>query len=346
MFVDQVKIHVLSGHGGSGSCSFLRAKFIPKGGPDGGDGGKAGDVILETDLSLTTLADLRHQQTFRSEDGQKGRGKQMTGRDGKDCVIKVPQGTLIKEFATGDILVDLKEKNQSFVIAKGGKGGRGNMRFKTSTNRAPRQFEEGEPGEEKVLLLELKLLADVGIIGFPNAGKSTLIARISNAKPKIADYPFSTLIPNLGVVQAGESYSFVAADIPGLIEGAHNGKGLGIQFLKHIERTRILVHLLDFSAESERDPVSDHQIIQHELKCFSPDLFLKPQILVASKIDHPEAEARFTVLKERLQELNPRVLAISSVTGKGLSELLYQIKDMLIATAEKEKEAEAKKRFI
>ncbi|MFQ5717328.1 MAG: GTPase ObgE, partial [Nitrospinales bacterium] len=293
MFVDQVKIAVEAGDGGKGCCSFRREKYVPLGGPDGGDGGKGGDVILQTDPNLSTLIDLRYQQLYRAQKGRPGRGKQMTGRSGEDCVIRVPPGSLVKDLDAGEILVDLKEANQRFTVARGGQGGAGNLRFKSSTNRAPRESSPGAPGEKKKLFVELKLLADVAIIGLPNAGKSTLISKISNARPKIADYPFSTLVPNLGVVKVGSYDSFVAADIPGLIEGAHHGKGLGIRFLKHTERARLLVHLLDFSLDNERDPIADHRAIQNELRHFSEELYAKPQILAAGKIDSPQAEKKF-----------------------------------------------------
>ncbi|MFQ5451784.1 MAG: GTPase ObgE [Nitrospinaceae bacterium] len=330
MFVDQVKITVHAGNGGDGCCSFRREKFVPRGGPDGGDGGKGADVVVETDPNLTTLIDLRYQQLYRAEHGRPGRGKQMTGRSGKDCIIKVPLGTLVKDLESGKILADLTERGQRYILARGGRGGWGNTRFKSSSNRAPQKFQKGEPGEHKKLFLELKLLADVAIIGFPNAGKSTLISRISNARPKIADYPFTTLVPQLGVVRVDETHSFVAADIPGLIEGAHEGRGLGLRFLKHTERSRLLLHLLDFSVGNTRDPVSDYHLLQHELKQFSPSLYRKPQILVASKVDHPEAQEKFATCIRRLQELNPRVCAISSITGEGIPDLLFQIKQCLV----------------
>jgi GTPase len=331
MFVDQVTISVHAGKGGDGCSSFRREKFIPLGGPDGGDGGKGGDVVLETDSNLSTLIDLRYQRLYQAENGRAGRGKDQTGRSGKTLVIKLPVGTLVKDGDTGDLLIDLKEPGQKFVVTKGGRGGHGNTRFKSSSNRAPRQFQTGDAGGKRNLFLELKLLADVAIIGFPNAGKSTLISRISNARPKIANYPFTTLVPQLGVVRVDDYQSFVAADIPGLIEGAHTGKGLGIRFLKHIERSRLLLHLLDFSEMNTRDPVSDYQAIQNELKSFSPELFLKPQILVATKVDDPDAEKKFEAFKERMIALNPVFLAISSVTGQGLPDLLGKIKEMLMA---------------
>jgi GTPase len=330
MFVDQVTISVHAGNGGDGCSSFRREKFIPLGGPDGGDGGKGADIILEADSNLSTLIDLRYQRLYQAENGRAGRGKQMTGRSGKDWIIKVPVGTLVKDLETGNLLIDLKESRQTFTVVSGGRGGHGNTRFKSSINRAPRTFQTGEPGEQKKLFLELKLLADVAIIGFPNAGKSTLISRISNARPKIANYPFTTLVPQLGVVRIDESHSFVAADIPGLIEGAHSGKGLGIRFLKHIERSRLLLHLIDFSESDSRDPIVDYHAIQKELKNFSPDLYLKSQILVATKVDHPDAEERFELYKDRMLELNPEFLAISSVTGQGLPLLLTKVNDLLM----------------
>ena len=336
MFVDEVKIAVEAGDGGSGCVSFRREKYVPYGGPDGGDGGKGGDVVLLTDSNLSTLVDLRYQQTCRAQNGQPGRSKQMTGRKGQDCLIRVPPGTLVRDLESGEILVDLKENNCRYVIARGGKGGAGNQRYKSSINRAPRTCQPGIPGEKKKLFLELKLLADVAIIGLPNAGKSTLIARISNARPKIADYPFSTLVPNLGVVKVDEYSSFVAADIPGLVEGAHDGKGLGIRFLKHTERTRLLVHLLDFSAENENDPLADFHIIRNELKHFSQELYRKPWILAASKVDTPEAEEKFAAYKDRLRNINPVLFAVSSVTGQGIADLLFRVKTCLTAESNQE----------
>ena len=329
MFVDQVKITVQAGNGGDGCSSFRREKFIPKGGPDGGDGGKGGDVVFRAVGNLSTLLDLRYQQLYRAEHGKPGSGQLKTGKSGKDCIIQVPVGTVVRDHETRVVLVDLTEDSQEFVIARGGRGGLGNEHFKSSTNRAPRRANPGEPGKHRVLFVELKLLADVAIIGFPNAGKSTLISKISNARPKIADYPFSTLVPNLGLVQVGNYQSFIAADIPGLIQDAHLGKGLGTRFLKHTERTRLLVHLLDFSIASNRDPIADYETIQNELKQFSEELYGKPQILVANKVDHPEAETKFAEHKERLEAINPDLFVCSSVTGQNLKELVYKIYDML-----------------
>ncbi len=329
MFVDQVKITVEAGNGGDGCCSFRREKFIPKGGPDGGDGGKGGDVIFRAVGNLSTLLDLRYQQLYRAEHGKAGSGQLKTGKSGKDLVIQVPVGTVVRDFESRVVLADLTEDLQEFVIGRGGRGGLGNEHYKSSTNRAPRRADPGEPGKHRVLFVELKLLADVAIIGFPNAGKSTLISKISNAKPKIADYPFSTLVPNLGLVKVGDYKSFIAADIPGLIQDAHLGKGLGTRFLKHTERTRLLVHLLDFSIASDRDPIADYETIQNELKHFSEELYGKPQILVANKVDHPEAEAKFAEYKERLEVLDPTLLICSSVTGTGIKELVFKIYELL-----------------
>ncbi len=330
MFVDQVKILVQAGKGGDGCCSFRREKHIPRGGPDGGNGGPGGDVVLLATHNLSTLIDLRYQQHYRAENGQHGRGQDMTGKRGADCVIAVPRGTLVKDRETEEVLADLVEDGARYVPAKGGRSGRGNACFKSSVNRAPRRFEEGSPGENRTLFLELKLLADVSIVGFPNAGKSTLISKISNARPKIADYPFTTLVPNLGMVKV-DDFSFVAADIPGLIEGAHKGKGLGVRFLKHTERTRLMVHLLDLSAPEPRDPVSDYLTLQEELKNFSEDLYQKPQILGLSKIDDPESKKKLEIYRERLEAINPRIFPFSSATGEGVRQLLYQVKQSLEA---------------
>lgn len=329
MFVDQVAIIAQAGDGGDGCSSFRREKYVPLGGPDGGDGGRGGDVVLETDPNLTTLIDLRYQKTYRAEHGNPGKGKQMTGKSGKTLLIRLPPGTLVKDKDSGELLVDLKEAHQQYIVAKGGNGGHGNLHFQSSTQRAPRKLEPGWPGGSRNLFLELKLLADVGIMGFPNAGKSTLISKISNARPKIADYPFTTLVPNLGVVRLAEGESFVAADIPGLIEGAHTGKGLGHQFLKHIERTRLLLHLIDFSDLDKDAILSRYHKLQLELKRFSPELAQKPQILVATKADDPQSQQNILDLQSSMAELNPSFFMISSLTGEGIQTLLWKIKEGL-----------------
>jgi len=329
MFVDQVAIIAQAGDGGDGCSSFRREKYVPLGGPDGGDGGRGGDVVLETDPNLTTLIDLRYQKTYRAEHGNPGKGKQMTGKSGKTLLIRLPPGTLVKDKDSGELLVDLKEAHQQYIVAKGGNGGHGNLHFQSSTQRAPRKLEPGWPGGSRNLFLELKLLADVGIMGFPNAGKSTLISKISNARPKIADYPFTTLVPNLGVVRLAEGESFVAADIPGLIEGAHTGKGLGHQFLKHIERTRLLLHLIDFSDLDKDAILSRYHKLQLELKRFSPELAQKPQILVATKADDPQSQQNILDLQSSMEELNPSFFMISSLTGEGIQTLLWKIKEGL-----------------
>jgi GTP-binding protein len=329
MFIDQVTITVQAGDGGDGCCSFRREKYVPLGGPDGGDGGKGGDVVLEADPNLSTLIDLRYQKVYQAEHGNPGRGQQMTGKSGQDMVIRLPPGTLVKDKDSGELLVDLNQAHQQFIVAQGGNGGRGNLRFKSATQRAPRKFETGWPGGFRKLFLELKLLADVGIIGFPNAGKSTLISKISNARPKIADYPFTTLVPNLGVVRLEAGESFVAADIPGIIEGAHTGKGLGHQFLKHVERTRLLLHLIDFSDPDGEAIVSRYHKLQEELKRFSPVLSQKPQILVATKADDPQSQKNILDLQESMNGLNPVFLSISSLTGEGIQPLLWKIKEGL-----------------
>lgn len=329
MFVDQVAIIAQAGDGGDGCSSFRREKYVPLGGPDGGDGGRGGDVVLETDPNLSTLIDLRYQKTYRAEHGNPGKGKQMTGKSGKTLLIRLPPGTLVKDKDSGELLVDLKEAHQQFIVAKGGNGGHGNLHFQSSTQRAPRKLEPGWPGGSRNLFLELKLLADVGIMGFPNAGKSTLISKISNARPKIADYPFTTLVPNLGVVRLAEGESFVAADIPGLIEGAHTGKGLGHQFLKHIERTRLLLHLIDFSDMDKDAILNRYHKLQLELKRFSPELSQKPQILVATKADDPQSQQNILDLQASMTELNPAFFMISSLTGEGIQPLLWKIKEGL-----------------
>mgnify|MGYP001170264393 CR=1 FL=1 len=338
MFIDQVSISVKAGDGGNGCCSFRREKYIPLGGPDGGDGGKGGDVILAVDTNLTTLIDLRYKKFYQAENGKPGKGNQMTGKSGKALVIRIPPGTLVKNEETGEMLVDLKEPDQQFVVAKGGNYGQGNARFKTSTNRAPTKVGKGKPGEVCRLFLELKLLADVGIIGFPNAGKSTLIARISNARPKVAGYPFTTLVPNLGIIKLDEGESFVAADIPGIIEGAHKGKGLGHQFLRHIERTSLLLHLIDFSDVESENILNNYRKLQLELKAFSESLFLKPQIIVATKMDDPKSIENLEKLKAIIKDINPFLYPISSLTGDGIKPLLWKVKECLTSDGKQKTE--------
>ncbi len=305
MFIDEAKIKVKAGDGGNGCMAFRREKFVPRGGPSGGDGGRGGDVVMESSERHNTLVHFRFNPEYKAERGRHGEGSQRTGREGVDVVLKVPVGTIVYDEATGEKVFDFSRPDERMVIARGGRGGRGNARFATSTHQAPRECEPGRPGEERVLRMELKLLADVGLVGYPNVGKSTLISRISAARPKIADYPFTTLEPNLGVVAVGEEpevISFVVADIPGLIEGAHTGAGLGTQFLRHVERTRLLVHLIDVSDGSGRpDPAKDFEVIMNELVNFGAGLEQKPMIVVASKIDAVNKD-KLAKLKTVLQE--------------------------------------------
>jgi GTPase len=327
MFVDEVDIHVKAGDGGRGALSFRREKFVPKGGPDGGNGGKGGSVYLVADPHRNTLVHFRFNPNYEAPRGGGGQGALKTGRDGADLDIPVPVGTLVFERQpdTPDVLheiADLTEVGQRVLVAKGGRGGLGNAHFATSTNRAPRKTQPGEPGDERSLQLQLKLLADVGLVGFPNAGKSTLISRISAAKPKIADYPFTTLTPHLGVVSLSDDRSFVVADVPGLIEGASEGHGLGHQFLRHIERTQVLIHLVDVSSLSGRDAVQDFDVIRCELELYNPDLLAKPQLVVANKIDALDEPERVVALERRAKELNLPFFQISAVSGEGLPRLL------------------------
>jgi GTP-binding protein len=329
VFVDEVDIHVEAGHGGKGCLAFRREKFVPRGGPSGGDGGSGGSVYIVASPHVNTLINFRFHPEFSAERGEHGMGSNRTGHGGADLELAVPVGTLVYE-KTGDagqpkrLLADLAEEGQRVLVAKGGRGGMGNARFATSTNRAPRKVQPGEPGEIKDLRLELKLLADVGLVGFPNAGKSTLISRISAARPKIADYPFTTLTPNLGVVRLGEERSFVVADVPGLIEGAHRGLGLGHQFLRHLERTKVLVHLVDVSGASGRDPVEDLHTVRRELELFAPALAAKPQIVAANKIDAagPDRSDAVAALERRAAALDLPFVRISAAVGQGVPELL------------------------
>lgn len=327
MFYDEAKIYVRGGDGGNGIVAFRREKYVPRGGPSGGDGGRGGSVILEADASLRTLVDFRYRTHYRAERGQHGQGKNKHGRSAPDLVLRVPVGVVVRDAATGQILADLVEPGQRVVVAAGGRGGRGNARFATPTDRAPTYAEKGEPGEERWLILELKLLADVGLIGMPNAGKSTLLSRISAARPKIADYPFTTLTPVLGMVRMDEGKSFVVADIPGLIEGAHQGAGLGLKFLRHIERTRVLVHVLDVSLPAE-DVWRNWQVVNIELEHYNPQLARRPQVIAANKMDVPGGEEKVAYLKDRLADAYP-VFPIAAATGAGLEPLLYHLAEML-----------------
>lgn len=328
MFYDQAKIYVKGGDGGSGVVAFRREKYVPEGGPSGGDGGRGGQVIFVADEGLRTLVDFRYNRHYKAERGQHGQGKNMHGRSGQDMRVRIPVGTVIKDAETGEILADLVEHGQEVVVAKGGRGGRGNARFMSNTNKAPTIAEKGEPGEERTLLLELKLLADVGLVGFPNVGKSTIISRISAAKPKIADYHFTTLVPNLGVVELGDGESFVVADIPGLIEGAHTGAGLGHAFLRHTERTRLLLHVLDMAGSEGRDPLEDFQIIQEELQKYSADLAQRPMMIVANKMDLTGAEENLERFQEALGD-KYEIFPVSAATGEGLQEMVYAIAKVL-----------------
>jgi len=326
LFVDEVDIHVAAGDGGRGCLAFRREKRVPRGGPSGGDGGHGGSVYIVASPHTNTLIHYRFHPEFTAERGEHGQGSNRTGYTGVDLELPVPIGTLVYEKAAPDhplrLLADLAEEGQRVLVARGGRGGLGNAHFATSTNRAPRKVQPGESGEERNLRLELKLLADVGLVGFPNAGKSTLISRISAARPKIAAYPFTTLTPNLGVVGLSNDRSFVVADVPGLIEGAHRGLGLGHQFLRHLERTKILVHLVDISGASGRDPVDDLDTVRRELELFRPELAAKPQIVAANKIDALDDESRASELYTRARALGLPFFRISAVTGAGVSELL------------------------
>jgi GTPase len=332
-FIDDVTITVKAGDGGNGCLAFRREKFVPRGGPSGGDGGHGGDVVMVASEHYNTLLHFRFNPEHSAERGRHGEGSQKTGRDGKSIDLPVPVGTVVYNAETGEQLVDFTAPGQRFAVAKGGRGGRGNARFATSTHQAPTEHEEGRPGDFLKLRLELKLLADVALVGFPNAGKSTLISRLSAAKPKIANYPFTTLEPNLGVVQAGDR-TFVMADIPGLIEGAHEGHGLGIQFLRHVERTRLLVHLVDVSDFSGREPDSDFDIILRELESFSPVLLEKPMMVVASKIDACQSPERILAVKAKAEQAGLPFLAISSATGENIEALRYAISEQLFTAPE------------
>ncbi|HEV2349853.1 MAG TPA: GTPase ObgE [Terriglobia bacterium] len=321
MFIDESKIRIAGGDGGNGCVAFRREKFVPRGGPSGGDGGRGGSIYFESTEGLNTLLKFRYQREFSAERGRHGEGSNCHGGAGEDMVIPVPVGTVVFDEESGEKLWDFDAPGQKVMAAKGGRGGKGNAHFVTSTHQAPRKAQPGESGEARSLKLELKLLADVGLVGFPNVGKSTLISRLSSARPKIADYPFTTLEPHLGVVGLDQERSFVMADIPGLIEGAHEGRGLGIRFLKHIERTRLLLHLIDVAEDSERDPVEDYRVILTELESFSPALAQKPMMVVASRVDATGHGDRLKLLRKFCRKHSMELYEISAVTGEGLENL-------------------------
>lgn len=333
MFVDRVKVYVKGGDGGNGMVAFRREKYVPKGGPAGGDGGKGADVVFKVDEGLRTLMDFRYQRHFKAPRGEHGMSKNQHGKNAKEMVVKVPPGTVVTDAETNEVIADLTEHGQSAVIAKGGRGGRGNSRFATPANPAPELSEHGEPGIEREVVLELKLLADAGLVGFPSVGKSTLLSVVSSAKPKIAEYHFTTIAPNLGMVETDDGRSFVLADLPGLIEGAHSGVGLGHQFLRHIERTRVIVHVIDMAATEGRDPYEDFITINKELKEYNLRLMERPQIIVANKMEMPEAEENLAKFKEQIQEDYP-IFPISAITRHGLRELLFAIADKIEETPE------------
>ena len=340
LFLDTARIEVRAGKGGDGAVAFRREKYVPDGGPAGGDGGRGGDIIFRVDEGLSTLMDFKYNRIFRAKPGEKGMNKGMHGRGAEDLIVKVPQGTTVKDNETGQVIVDLIDKGQEFVVAKGGRGGRGNIRFATPRNPAPEVAENGEPGEQKWLMLELRVLADVGLVGFPSVGKSTLLSVVSNARPKIGAYHFTTITPNIGMVQIGYGDSFVMADMPGLIEGAHSGAGLGIQFLRHIERTRVLLHVLDMSGIEERDPYEDYVTINKELESYNLRLLERPQLIVANKMDMPDAPEILADFKKKLaenlpegQEM-PQIFEVSGLTKTGLQGLLARTSELLAETPE------------
>ncbi len=331
MFADRARIFVRSGKGGDGHVSFRREKYVPNGGPDGGDGGHGGDVIFEVDEGLNTLIDFRHIRKYRAEDGQEGGKKNCRGKDGNDIVIKVPAGTVVKEAESGQVITDMSGDNKRCILLQGGKGGNGNQHYATSTMQAPKYAQPGQPAQELELILELKVIADVGLVGFPNVGKSTFLSRVTNARPKIANYHFTTINPNLGVVDLEGTKGFVIADIPGLIEGASQGVGLGYEFLRHIERTKVMIHIVDAAGTEGRDPVADIYAINKELEAYNPDIAKRPQVIAANKIDaiyDPESDP-VGVIKAEFEPQGIKVFPISAVSGQGVRELLYQVNQML-----------------
>ena len=324
-FIDEAEVHVRAGDGGRGCVAFLREKYRPHGGPSGGDGGDGGDVVFVTDPGLTTLLDFKYQPLLRAGRGEHGRGKHQFGKRGTDLEVRVPVGTIVRDVESGDLLADLTEGRRRYVVAQGGKGGRGNMHFATPTNQAPRYAQPGTPGEDKRLRLELHLMADVGLVGYPNVGKSTLISRVSAARPRVADYPFTTLVPHLGVVRVEDRGSFVLADIPGLIEGAHRGLGLGHRFLRHLSRTSMLIHLIDVSGLSGRDPLADYDAINHELAAFDAALAAKPQVVVGNKLDLVEAREGFPEIQARFAARGIALRGVSAATGEGVAALMREV---------------------
>ncbi len=345
MFVDYAKIIIKSGDGGNGAATFRREKYVAAGGPDGGDGGRGGDVYFEVDPNANTLIDFRFTKKFKAENGQNGSGGHKFGKSGQDIIVKVPVGTIVKDAETGKVIVDMSKEGQKELILKGGRGGKGNSHFATSTRQAPRFAIDGEPGKEKEIILELKLLADVGLVGFPNVGKSTILSRVTKATPKIADYHFTTIDPNLGVVKTEYGDSFVLADIPGIIEGASEGVGLGIQFLRHVERTRLLLHVLDVAGTEGRNPVDDFNKINEELKKYSEKLAARKQIIVANKIDSMQDDENYKALERLAKENDMEIYKISAVTGEGLNELFNHVAE-IIKTLPKEEIVEAEDRII
>jgi len=337
MFADRAKIYVRSGKGGDGHVSFRREKYVPNGGPDGGDGGRGGDVIFQVDEGLNTLIDFRHIRKYKAQDGEPGGKKNCRGKDGEDIVIKVPQGTVIKEAESGQVITDMSGDNRRVVLLKGGRGGNGNQHYATSTMQAPKYAQPGQPAKELELLLELKVIADVGLVGFPNVGKSTFLSRVTNARPKIANYHFTTLNPNLGVVDLEGTGGFVIADIPGLIEGASEGIGLGHEFLRHIERTKVIIHIVDAAGTEGRDPIADIYAINKELEAYNPEIAKRPQVIAANKTDVIPADAETDPVALIRQEFEPKgieVFPISAVSGEGVKPLLYKVYEMLSAIGE------------
>ena len=332
MFADRAKIIIRSGKGGDGHVSFRREKYVPDGGPDGGDGGKGGDVIFVVDEGLNTLTDFRHITKYRAQDGEPGGKRNCHGANGADVVLKVPPGTVIKDSETGKVILDMADKKEPVILLKGGRGGRGNRNYVTSTMQAPKYAQPGQPAKELIVDLELKCIADVGLVGFPSVGKSTFLARVTNARPKIAEYHFTTLTPNLGVVDLGEHNGFVIADIPGIIEGAAEGVGLGLEFLRHIERTKVIIHIVDAASIDGRDPVNDVKIINEELKKYNKDIESRPTVIAANKIDALDEVGYETViemLKEEFEKDGVKIFPISAVSGKGISELLWYVNDLV-----------------